>query len=141
MLALAADTMSPTFQVRLDAPLTSYGSPAGTEFTATVISPLEIDGQSIIPQGSVVRGTVRRASAVGFGLRHERATLELAFQEYELADGTVTHSELAWSSLRMPGNKWTRGGGSRACWRPAIRRVCFEESGIGQPMISFLTRR
>ena len=28
-----------------------------------------------------------RASAVGFGLMHERATLELAFHEYELADG------------------------------------------------------
>ena len=87
MLALAAEQILPTFQVRLDVPLTSYGSPAGTAFTATVISPLEIDGQSIIPQGSVVRGTVRRASAVGYGLRHERATLELAFHEYQLPDG------------------------------------------------------
>ena len=87
MLALAADQIPPTFQVRLDAPLTSYGSPAGTAFTATVISPLEIGGQSVIPQGSVLRGTVRQASAVGYGLRHERATLELTFQEYELADG------------------------------------------------------
>jgi hypothetical protein len=87
MLALAAGKIPPTFQVRLDAPLTSYGSPAGTAFTATVISPLEIDGQSIIPQGSLVRGAVRRASAVGYGLRHERAALELAFYDYELADG------------------------------------------------------
>jgi len=87
MLVLAADSISPTFQVRLDTPLTSYGSPAGTVFTTTVISPLEIDGQSVIPQGSVVRGTVRRASSVGLGLKHERATLELAFDEYELADG------------------------------------------------------
>ncbi len=86
MLALAAKT-PPTFQVRLDAPLTSYSSPAGTTFTATVISPLEIDGQSIIPQGSLLHGTVRRALAVGYGLRHERAMLELAFHEYELADG------------------------------------------------------
>ena len=88
MLALAGDRIPPFFQVRLDIPLTSYGSPAGTAFTATVISPLEIDGQLIILQGSVVRGIVRRASAVGFGLRHETATLELAFHEYELADGT-----------------------------------------------------
>jgi hypothetical protein len=88
MLASAAEEIPPTFQVRLDASLTSYGSPAGTVFTATVISPLEIDGQSVIPQGSVVRGAVRRASAVGLGLRHERAMLELAFDEYELADGT-----------------------------------------------------
>ena len=87
MLALAAEHIPPAFQVRLDVPLTSYNSPAGTAFTATVISPLVIDGQSIIPQGSVVRGTVRRASAVGYGLRHERAALELAFSEYQLPDG------------------------------------------------------
>jgi hypothetical protein len=87
ILALAADTIPPTFQVRLEVPLTSYGSPAGTAFTATVISPLEIDGQLIIPQGSVVRGTVVQASAVGYGLKHERARLELAFHEYELAGG------------------------------------------------------
>ena len=86
MLALAA-TSPPTFQIRLDAALTSYSSPAGTAFTATVISPLEIAGESIIPQGSLLHGTVRRVSAVGYGLRHERATLELAFHEYELADG------------------------------------------------------
>jgi LssY C-terminus len=87
MLTLAADKVPSTFQVRLDAPLTSYSSPAGTVFTATVISPLEMNGELIIPQGSLVRGTVKRASAVGYGLVHERATLELAFQEYELAGG------------------------------------------------------
>src|ERR1700681_4586441 len=87
MLALAGEQIPPIFQVRLDDPLTSYNSPAGTAFTATVISPLEIDGQSIIPQGSVVRGTAIQASAVGYGLRHERAWLDLAFHEYELAGG------------------------------------------------------
>jgi len=92
MLAVAADKITPTvipptFHVRLDAPLTSYASPAGTTFTATVISPLEIDGQLVLPQGSVVLGSVKRASAVGFGLVHERATLELSFHEYELAGG------------------------------------------------------
>ena len=87
MLLAADNEIPPTFQVRLDDPLTSYGSPAGTAFTATVISPLEIGGQLIIPQGSLILGTVSRASAVGFGLVHERAKLELAFHEYELAGG------------------------------------------------------
>ncbi len=80
-------TLAQTFQVRLDSPLTSYGSPAGTAFTATVISPLEASGQVIIPQGSVIHGTVMRASAVGLGLVHERAMLDLAFQQYDLPDG------------------------------------------------------
>jgi hypothetical protein len=80
-------TLAQPFQVRLDSPLTSYGSPAGTTFTATVISPLEANGQLIIPQGSVIHGTVMRASAVGLGLVHERAMLDLAFEQYELPDG------------------------------------------------------
>jgi hypothetical protein len=87
-LLTQAAVIPPTFQVRLDAPLTSYNSPAGTAFTATVISPLEVDGQSIIPQGSLIHGSVSKASAVGFGLVHERAMLVLAFHEYELADGS-----------------------------------------------------
>ena len=81
LLTWAATEIPPTFQVRLDTLLTSYGSPAGTEFTATAISPLETEGRLIIPQGSLVHGTVTRASAVGFGLIHERATLELAFHD------------------------------------------------------------
>ena len=87
MLASADQRTSQTLQVRLDTPLTSYDSPAGTAFTATVISPLETGGRLVIPQGSLVYGTVTRASAVGFGLIHERAKLELAFHQYELADG------------------------------------------------------
>lgn len=85
--AIPEPAVSATFHIRLDSPLTSYNSPAGTAFTATVISPLEVDGQLVIPLGSVIHGTVSRISAVGFGLVHERATLELAFHEYELADG------------------------------------------------------
>src|SRR5665213_2948104 len=66
MLALAGDSNPPTFQVRLDTPLTSYDSPAGTPFTATVISPLEAGGRLIVPQGSLIHGTVR---SLGGGLR------------------------------------------------------------------------
>lgn len=86
-LAWADGRIPSTFQIRLDTPLSSYGSPAGTAFTATVISPLEVDGQSIIPLGSLVRGSVGKASAVGLGLVHERAALELIFRDYELSGG------------------------------------------------------
>jgi hypothetical protein len=86
---LAATDVPLTFHVRLDTPLTSYASAAGTVFAATVISPLETGGQLILPQGTVIHGTVRRATAVGLGLIHERATLELDFHEYELTDGKL----------------------------------------------------
>lgn len=86
--ALYADAYAhPTFQVRLQTHLTSYSSPAGTGFSAIVIVPLEFGGQVLIPQGSIVRGTVRRTSRVGLGIVRERAAMELDFHEYELPNG------------------------------------------------------
>lgn len=73
--------------VRLENPLTSYSSPQGTPFRATVVSSFESNGRVVIPSGSILTGTVRRALRVGLGLRRERARLELSFDNYQLADG------------------------------------------------------
>lgn len=44
-------------------------------------------GRVFLPPGTIVRGEVRKRKAVGMGIRHERASLELEFQEYQLPDG------------------------------------------------------
>jgi hypothetical protein len=75
-----------TFQVRLESQLSSF-TPAGTVFEATVISPLMVDGQVVIPDHSVVHGTVRKTSTVGMGVRRERAVMELEFHGYQLPGG------------------------------------------------------
>jgi hypothetical protein len=97
---LGSDTASaPSFEVRLETPLTSYASTMGAEVTALAVTPLEIGGQIVIPQGSRVRGRVRQAKAVGYGFIHERAMLDIEFCEYELSDGTRYPLEMRLESL------------------------------------------
>src|SRR5262249_11879234 len=78
---------SSVVEVRLMTPLTSYGMTPGTFFRSVVTAPIEINGHLVLPQGTIVHGTVKRAVPVGMGLVHERATLDLDFNEYELPDG------------------------------------------------------
>jgi hypothetical protein len=90
----AADrNLAMTFQVRLDRQLSSF-TPAGTPFEATVISPLLVDGRVMIPTHSIVHGKLSKATQVGLGLRRERATMELEFQDYELPGGETHALEL-----------------------------------------------
>jgi hypothetical protein len=76
----------PTLEVRLTTHLASY-SPAGSPFRCVVIRHLESKGKIIIPRGSVISGSIRRAVPVGLGLIRERATIELNFAEYRTPDG------------------------------------------------------
>ena len=77
----------PLLEVRLLDPLSSYRSPAGTEFRAEVIAPYRVHGRVFIVPGTLVYGSVRKATSVGVGLVHERAGLDLEFKIYELPDG------------------------------------------------------
>lgn len=79
--------VSPELEVRLQNHLTSYTSSPGSHFRCVVIRPFEVNGRVIIPKGSVVFGTVSKRQRVGIGLIHERAALELKFDEYETPDG------------------------------------------------------
>ena len=77
----------PSLSVRLTTPLTSYNSAAGSEFEAVVIAPYIRHGRILLPARSIVFGTDYRDRAVGMAVVHERASLDLAFSEYELPDG------------------------------------------------------
>jgi LssY C-terminus len=78
---------SPILEIRLVSPLTSYGMAPGAPFESVVTAPVNVDGRLLLPAGTLVHGTVRKAVGVGIGLVHERATLDLDFNDYELADG------------------------------------------------------
>ncbi len=86
-LALASPADQFTLEVRLKTHLTSYQSKKGTRFECVVIKPLEVNGRVLVPQGTKVLGSVRRASPVGIGLLRERARLDLAFEQYETPGG------------------------------------------------------
>lgn len=66
---LAAETVvvpaGTTLTVRLGESLGSKISSAGQSFTATVASPVEVGGQTVIPSGAEARGTVTDAKALG----------------------------------------------------------------------------
>jgi len=78
---------SPVLEIRLISPLTSYGMARGAPFQSVITAPVNVDGRLVLPAGTLVHGTVRQSVGVGIGLVHERASLNLDFNEYELADG------------------------------------------------------
>src|SRR5581483_6804729 len=83
---LQASGLQPKLEVRLRTHLTSYASKPGTPFECVVLRSFE-SGSLSIPQGSIIRGSVRKAQSVGLGFRHERAALELSFSSFETPDG------------------------------------------------------
>jgi hypothetical protein len=85
--AFCQTAAQPVLALRLETDLTSYGSVPGSGFRSVVIAPFEVGGRVLLPPGTLVHGTVRRAIGIGIGLAHERAALELDFREYELPDG------------------------------------------------------
>lgn len=78
---------SPVLEIRLIDPLASYGMAPGAQFQTVVTAPVNVQGRLVFPAGTLIHGTVGRAVSVGIGLVHERATLDLNFDRYELADG------------------------------------------------------
>ena len=90
-VALAAVTQE--MQLRLLTQLASYSKP-GTVFEAVVTGPVSDGDTGIVPRGTLVRGVVRRANTVRFGVRHERASLELAFEACQTPDGEPLRCEM-----------------------------------------------
>jgi hypothetical protein len=86
-LGFAREVTPTTLKVRLLTGLSTYSVKAGAPFTTVAIAPFEADGRVVIPRGSLICGSIRKAQRVGFGLVHERASLSLNFDHYELPDG------------------------------------------------------
>lgn len=80
-------------EVVLDQSLSSKTSSEGQSFSATVVDPVVVDGQVVIPKGAHARGTVtsvkpagrfKGASELGLALRH----VEINGKRYEIAAST-----------------------------------------------------
>jgi len=107
--SISASFKQPTLEVRLTTHLTSY-SPAGAPFRCVVIRHLESDGKILIPRGSVISGSIRRAVPVGLGLIRERATIELSFAEYRTPDGQTFPLRAKLASIDNSRERVTRSG-------------------------------
>jgi hypothetical protein len=80
-------------EVVLDQSLSSKTASTGQSFSATVVDPVVVDGQAVIPKGAHARGSVtsaksagrfKGASELGLALRH----IEINGQRYEIAAST-----------------------------------------------------
>jgi membrane-associated phospholipid phosphatase len=75
-------------EVRLQTHVSSYASRPGDPIRAVVLSPVKEGDEVIMPRGSILLGNVRRVTTVGRGLIHERASVEIEFNEWLHGDGT-----------------------------------------------------
>lgn len=74
-------------EARLLTPLSSYSTKAGTPIEALVTTRVCAQDSAALPDGLVMRGTVRKVHRVGLGLVHETAAMQLEFHEIHLPDG------------------------------------------------------
>jgi hypothetical protein len=77
------------FSVRLLQPLSSRTAKEGMTVNAVSITPIVIDGDLLIPEGSAIEGIITQANGVGWGFKHETASLTIAWNKATLADGRV----------------------------------------------------
>jgi LssY C-terminus len=73
--------------IRLTSAVGSYASRASSPVSAVLIAPVMLDGETLLPAGSVLAGIVKSVTRVGYGLRHETAGLDLAFSQITPPDG------------------------------------------------------
>ena len=74
-------------EARLLTPISTYRAKPGMEIAAAVATPVCAGGISVLPEGTELRGVVKRVSKVGLGLVHESAGLKLEFTRLDLPDG------------------------------------------------------
>ncbi len=97
-------------EIRIQQPISSYSTPAGTRITGILISPVNERGKILIPLGTTIQGSVAGVRKVGLGLAHETAEIELRFDHLVLSDGTslpievrITEVENARESINKKG--------------------------------------
>lgn len=75
------------FGVRLTQPLSSRTTHEGDTVKSVSITPVVVDGEILIPAGSDFEGTVTQANSVGWGFKHETASLTIHWTHATTPDG------------------------------------------------------
>jgi opacity protein-like surface antigen len=75
------------FSVRLMQELSSRSTHEGDVVKAVSITPVVVTGEILIPSGSTFEGKVIQANGVGWGFKHETASLTIDWNRATLADG------------------------------------------------------
>jgi hypothetical protein len=72
--------------IRLTSAVGSYASRTGTPVQAVLIAPVRAGGETLLPAGTSVLGTIKSVKRVGWGIVHETAALELDFNRLTLSE-------------------------------------------------------
>ena len=76
-------------EARLSAATGSHVSRLGDPIEATVIAPVSVRGQVLVPQGSRLIGSVTNVTAIGFGIKHLTASISYSFHTLQLPGGAA----------------------------------------------------
>jgi hypothetical protein len=77
------------FGVRLTEDLSSHTTHEDDVVKAVSVTPVVVDGEILIPQGAQFAGKVVQADSVGWGFKHETASLTIDWTKATLPDGRV----------------------------------------------------
>jgi hypothetical protein len=77
------------FGVRLTQQLSSRTTHEGNTVKAVSITPVVVDGEILVPAGSNLEGTVTQADTVGWGFKHETASLTIHWTKVMTPDGHI----------------------------------------------------
>jgi hypothetical protein len=89
-VSFACDQLPPgqSLWIRLDTPVSTYTAKPGDPVRALLTQDLVCEDRIVLPMGAPVQGVVKRTRKVGWGIRHETASLELEFDRATADDGT-----------------------------------------------------
>jgi opacity protein-like surface antigen len=111
-VVLLADTIpaGTRLEIRIQQPISSYSTRAGTKISGILISPVSEGGKIVVPLGTTIQGSVVSVRRVGLGFAHETAEVELRFDHLVFSDGTsapvqvlITSVENARESINKKG--------------------------------------
>ena len=75
--------------IRLSSPVSTYTAQVGDPVHAVLTQDIVCGNEIVLPMGTPVEGVVSSKHKVGWGIRHETATLELEFNQVSLGPDTT----------------------------------------------------
>lgn len=111
-------------EIRLQQEVNSYSSRSGDAIQGILIAPVVVNGQIIIPAGTIAQGVVQSVRRVGFGLIRESAAMDLRFSSLVLSTGRtlpITASLIEVENAREQVDAQGRIRGIRSTSTPGYR--------------------
>lgn len=75
--------------LRLTNAVGSFASHRGDRVDGVLIAPVKVAGETVLPAGTLVHGTVKSVRRIGLGILREAASLDLTFDSIVLPGGTT----------------------------------------------------